>query len=99
MPKTFYTERDIIEMAQRGVTSLDVGEDVVLTDLARDEALKRGIQLVRTKSAQQAAPAAGEDSQAELIRRVKAAVMARLGEQVDSNTLDTVITRVVKGTK
>ena len=33
MPKTFYTERDIVDLAARGTTALEVNDDVVLTDL------------------------------------------------------------------
>ena len=40
MPKTFYTERDIEDLAKRGVISLVEDDDVVLTDLARDKARK-----------------------------------------------------------
>jgi len=47
MPKTFYTERDIEDLSQRGVISLVVDDDVVLTDLARDKAMRLGIELVR----------------------------------------------------
>lgn len=94
MPKTFYTERDIVDMAGRGVTSLDVNDDVVLTDLARDEALKRGVKLVRTNSGPAQDPA-----QSELAHRVKAAVIARLGDQVDAKLLDSVVTRVVNRLK
>ena len=93
MPKTFYTERDVIDLVQRGVTSLEVHDDIVLTDLARDEALKRGLRLVASKPAAQPAPLDDTDK---LIHRVKAAVLARLGEQVDGQMLDTVVTRVVK---
>jgi hypothetical protein len=92
MPKTFYTERDIVELAAQGVTALEVDDDVVLTELARDEALKRGLRLVRRSEAH-----GEDDAQAELIHRVKAAVIARLGEQVDENTLNAVISKVVKG--
>jgi hypothetical protein len=49
MPKTFYTERDIEDLSKRGVISLIVDDDVVLTDLARDKALKLGIELLREK--------------------------------------------------
>jgi hypothetical protein len=49
MPKTFYTERDIEDLAKRGVISLVVDDDVVLTDLARDKALRLGIELLREK--------------------------------------------------
>jgi hypothetical protein len=93
MPKTFYTERDIADMADRGMTSLEVNDDIVLTDLARDEALKRGLRLVR------ASQTAEDPAQAELIHRVKAAVIARLGEQVDAKVLDAVVSRVVQNLK
>lgn len=92
MPKTFYTERDIIDLCNRGVTSLEVNDDVVLTDLARDVALKRGLRLVRATDAHPE-----DDAQAEIIHRVKAAVIARLGDQVDATLLDGVVTKVVKG--
>jgi len=94
MPKTFYTERDIADMAGRGVTSLDLNDDVVLTDLARDEAHKRGVRLVRASAAQPE-----ETQQAELIHRVKAAVIARLGDQVNAQLLDAVVTKVVQSLK
>jgi hypothetical protein len=94
MPKTFYTERDIQDLVARGITSLEVNDDVVLTDLARDEALKHGLRLVPSLPAHNAAPALDETD--ELIHRVKAAVLARLGDQVDSAVLDSVVTRVVK---
>ena len=96
MPKTFYTERDIANLAQQGVTSLDINDDVVLTDMARDEALKRGIRLARVRPARPE-DAAAAVAQAELIHRVKAAVIARLPRgQVDDAVLDAVVTRVVK---
>ena len=94
MPKTFYTERDIIDMAERGVTLLDLNDNIVLTDLAREEAHKRGLRLVRAGSTPAEDPA-----QAELIHRVKAAVIARLGDQVEAKLLDAVITKVVQGLK
>ncbi len=47
MPKTIYTDRDIEDLAQRGVISLVVDDDVVLTDLARDKAMRLGIELLR----------------------------------------------------
>ncbi len=94
MPKTFYTERDIQDLADRGVTALEVNDDVVLTDLARDEALKRGIRLVRSNGAHPE-----DNANAEIAHRVKAAVIARLGDQVDAKLLDAVVTRVVNGLK
>ena len=91
MPKTFYTERDIQDLADRGVTTLEINNDVVLTDLAREHALTRGIRLVRASATQPA-----DDPRAELIHRVKAAVLARLDGQVESALLDSVVTKVVK---
>ncbi len=92
MAKTFYTERDIEDMANRGVTSLGINDDVVLTDLAREMAFKRGVRLVREN------PVHPEDNgHARLSHRVKAAVIARLGGDVDLALLDAIVTRVVNG--
>lgn len=92
MAKTFYTERDIEDMARRGVTSLVVNDNVVLTDLAREMAIKNQIRLVREN------PTHPEDNgNAQLAHRIKAAVIARLGNDVDMALLDAVITRVING--
>ncbi len=94
MPKQFYTERDIKDLVDRGVTALEVTDDVVITDLGRDLAVKLGLRLNR------AAPAKLENSaQAELTHRIKADVIARLGDQVDAKLLDAVVTRVVASLK
>jgi len=94
MSKTFYTERDISDLADRGITSLEVNDDVVLTELARDEARKRSLKLVRS-----APPGPAADTQAELIHRVKAAVLARLGDGVDAALLDAAVAKIVGGEK
>jgi hypothetical protein len=92
MAKTFYTERDIEDLHARGVTSIDVHNDVVLTDLARERALKLGVRLARVKPG--AHPA--DDADAVLVQRVKAAVLAALGGRwVDPELLDAVVRRVV----
>jgi hypothetical protein len=49
MPKTFYTEYEIEDLAKRGVLSLVVDDNVVLTDLAREKALKLGFELLRSE--------------------------------------------------
>ncbi len=49
MPKEFYTERDIEDMWKRGVMSLNVTEDVVLTELAYEKAQRLGMQLLRER--------------------------------------------------
>ena len=49
MPKEFYTEKDIEDLVKRGVLSLDVNEDCVLTDLAYEKANRLGMKLIRSK--------------------------------------------------
>ena len=49
MPKTFITERDIDDMRTQGVTSFDVTDNIVLTDLAVERAMKHGIKLKRAE--------------------------------------------------
>ena len=56
MPKTFYTERDIEDLASRGVISLAVDDDIVLTDLARDKAMRLGIELLSEHDLPPSAP-------------------------------------------
>jgi len=103
MAKTFYTEREIEDLYHRGVTVLDVDDNVVLTDLAQDKALSLGIRLNRVGAATKPAPskaaspaiAAPSPSQAEIAAKVKAAVIARLGNNVDPALLEAVIARVL----
>lgn len=91
MPKIFYTERDIDDLYSRGVNSIDIHDDVVLTDLARERMFKYGIIPNRIKPNQHK-----EDNDQEvLIHRIKAAVISRLNGKVDPVLLDTVIRRVI----
>ncbi len=144
MPKEFYTERDIEDMFKRGILSLQVTENVVLTELAYEKANRLGMQLLREKPVEPPAapvrpylsepsspalpprgegrqpsspalpprgegrqpsspdlPARGEGrgpSEDELPARIRAAVHARLGSQVDPALLDVIIERVLKST-
>lgn len=91
MAKVFYTERDIDDLYQRGVTSLDVNDSVVLTDLARERMFKYGMVPNRVNPK----PHPEDNSQEVLVHRIKAAVLARLNGQVDPVLLDTVIRRVL----
>lgn len=43
--KTFYTERDIEDLYATGVTEIEINDEVVLTDLAREKAMALGLQL------------------------------------------------------
>ena len=49
MAKVFYTEKDIEDMVKRGVMSLEVDDNVVLTDLAYEKANRLGMQLRRAQ--------------------------------------------------
>ena len=126
MPKKFYTEKDIEDLFQNGVKSLQVTDDVVLTELAYEKARWLGLQLImdspdnppaapvrpylsqepaaRPKpvmsSLSQAATApqpSAPDTRA-IEQRIRSAVIARLGNQVDAKLLDNIIHRVVRST-
>jgi hypothetical protein len=49
MPKVFYTEKDIEDMVKLGILSLEVNDNVVLTDLAYEKANRLGLKLIRDK--------------------------------------------------
>jgi len=49
MPKVFYTENDIVDMVKRGTLSLEINDNVVLTDLAYEKANRLGMKLIREK--------------------------------------------------
>ncbi|HEX7393949.1 MAG TPA: hypothetical protein VF313_03390 [Anaerolineaceae bacterium] len=91
MAKKFYTERDIDDLYQRGVTSLDINDSVVLTDLARERMFKYGMapNRVNLKTHPE------DNSQEVLFQRIKTAVLARLNGQVDPVLLDSAIRRVL----
>ena len=56
MPKTFFTERDIEDMFQRGTHSISITDDVVLTELAYEKAKKLGMELLQATDTPPAAP-------------------------------------------
>jgi len=56
MPKQFYTERDIEDMAARGEYSITVTDDVVLTELAFEKAERLGVKLVQPHQLPPASP-------------------------------------------
>jgi hypothetical protein len=114
MAKVFYTERDIDDLKRRGIDSIDVNDDVVLTDLAVERLMKLGIKIRRREqSSPQARLSPSVNTYAaypresprvnpadlELRQKVKTAVLRRLNSQVDEALLDAVITRVLAGMK
>ena|SRR5215207_1938225 len=112
MAKIFYTERDIDDMQARGLTSIDVTENVVMTDLALERAMRYEMKInrvenspppkatyspsVNTHAAYQRESASVNN---ELKQRIKSAVLAKLDGQVDGALLDAVIARVLDGMK
>jgi hypothetical protein len=95
--KTFYTERDIEDLARQGVTVIEINDDVVLTDLAREKAEKLGLTLKPAKAAGGSTcgkPATS--SCAELARLVKEAVIARVGPGVPESLIDEAINKTLK---
>src|SRR5512143_2716104 len=50
MPKQFYTERDIDDLFNSGTRSLQVTDDVVLTELAYEKAKRLGLQLITDRA-------------------------------------------------
>ena len=56
MPKTFFTERDIEDMFQRGTHSLSINDDVVLTELAYEKAKQLGMDLLQATDTPPSAP-------------------------------------------
>jgi hypothetical protein len=113
MAKIFYTERDVDDLKGRGVTSIDLNDNIVMTDLALERALKYEMKINRAERV--AAPQASfspsvnlaasnvhavvQKSDDELKQKIKSLVLAKLDGQVDVALLDTVITRVLAGMK
>jgi hypothetical protein len=129
MPKEFYTEKDIEDLFQRGIKSLQITENVVLTELAYEKAKRLDFQLITDRvdnppaapvrpylseapgrQTAQAKPTvapvppvvslqpnATQPSVSDVEKRIRSAVIARLGNQVDAKLLDNIIHRVVKG--
>lgn len=130
MPKEFYTEKDIEDLFQRGIRSLQVTEHVVLTELAYEKAHRLGLQLISDRADNPpaapvrpylseagtprpkptigpVAPALTQPAGASIAQhsaresdieaRIRSAVIAKLGNQVDAKLLDNIIQRVVKG--
>jgi hypothetical protein len=125
MPKEFYTEKDIEDLFNRGVRSLQITENMVLTELAYEKAQRLDFQLITDRAdnppaapvrpylsevqtarpAPMVTPLARATTQSvppppdttEIEKRIRSAVIARLGNQVDGQLLDNIIHRVVKG--
>ena len=108
MSKAFYTEEDIEDLVKRGILSLEIDDNIVLTELAYEKANRLGMKLVRGKSESSGAanvriPAVSsstpsQPTKPDLAQRIRSAVTARMGSQIDSNLLDDIIVRVLTST-
>lgn len=112
MPKTFYTEHEIEDLVKRGVTSLELNDNTVLTELAYEKAGRLGLKLTRpllqppsapvrpyiARETQPGRPPENQPAQKsdDLRQRIREAVTARLGSQVDPTLLDGIINRVLE---
>jgi hypothetical protein len=96
MAKTIYTERDVEDLARRGVKEIAMTDDVYLTDLARERAEKLGVTLRAAPVAETAIPAAAPPKDMEQsVSHVKADVIAKLGPGVDAGLIERIARRVV----
>src|SRR5512138_95143 len=113
MPKEFYTEKDIEDLFQLGIRSLQVTENVVLTELAYEKAKRLGVQLITDRADNPPAapvrpyladgnapvhakptmapiaqamtrPAPSQPRVLPVEQRIRSAVIAKLGDQVDA---------------
>lgn len=99
MGKTFYTDVDIERLQKEGITCLQITDDVVLTDLAREKTQQFGIELVRIVPLPSTPSSSSPSLDDGLFKQVKAAVIARLGINVNEQVIDSVIRRVLEGLK
>jgi hypothetical protein len=101
MPKTIYTERDIEDLARRGVKAIPLTDDVYITDVARERAEKLGVALraasasVPAAASPSAAPSVPRENVEQVVSQVKADVLAKLGSSVDAALIERIVRRVV----
>ncbi len=102
MARTIYTERDIEDLARRGGTEIVIGDEVYLTDVARERAEKLGIALrvgsapvAIAKTPAPSAPNLPRENTEAIIAKVKADVLAKLGNSVDAAMIEKIVRRIV----
>ncbi len=101
MGRTVYTERDIEDMARRGIKELEVNDSVYITDVALEKMEKLGIKPRVVQSLNGSAPAnspggaLNDREKEQVIDKVKSGVLARLGAGVDPAVVDTIVRKVV----
>jgi hypothetical protein len=96
MPKIFYTERDIEDLAKQGVTSIAVNDDVVVTDAAREKARRVGVDLVVERQPASPPLAAAAPTPAAIHVPAPPAVPARSAPAESTGDLETRVYNSVK---
>lgn len=107
----FYTERDIVDLARKGVRSLDLKDEDRITDVARERAIKEGMRISRPPSEAAkrpeyqapalksrmgaGAPPSPRSQGNDLEAKIRSTVMSKLGSAVDPKLVDDVIRRVL----
>lgn len=102
MAKTIYTERDVEDLARRGVKEIAMTDEIYLTDSARERAEKLGIALraAPTPAARtDALPGVPRENVEQVVSQVKADVIAKLGPGVDAAVIERIVRRVVSQKK
>ncbi len=94
MAKIFYTDRDIEDLNNSGVRSLLVNDDVVVTDLGREKAMKLGFELIREEDQALQAPVRSAPSPKAVV--AKSPAMTRSAPTVDRVSLEQKVTQAVK---
>jgi hypothetical protein len=101
MPKLFLTASDIDHHADRGVKEIPIDDNVVLTDIAREQARARGVRLVRVDNAvpsiAECHTTIADKKESDVHGQVRAAVIAHLGSA--PGNLDAIITKILSGLK
>src|SRR5574341_1939467 len=103
MAKMIYTERDVDDLARRGIKEIAVTDDVYLTDVARERADKLGIALRSAATTfpgrPSAFPSIAPEGAEQVVSQVKADVIAKLGPGVDAALIERIVRRVVSQLK
>lgn len=108
----FYTEMDIDDLVKQGATTLELGPDDRITDVARERARKGGLKIIWHDPADEAAPhryppiaarvstpsssKAHSHSHSKMHDHVRASVLEKVGNDVDPALVDDIIVRVFR---
>ncbi|MBI9051464.1 MAG: hypothetical protein JEZ00_18710 [Anaerolineaceae bacterium] len=88
MGKVFYTERDIEDMVKRGITSLLLTDDIVLTELAYESAKRLGLSLVKDNVVPPSAPVRPYISDSKIKPMISAAMPCESTQNCTSVNVD-----------